>query len=361
MNSLCPELRYNLGNNTPSTYKCLLLLVFTVLLCSCSSLRDIAIDTSIAPEFPIADDVQSLALLNRSMNAQFSNLTIDSLERLLIRKNLNLDSVYRDSLAADTLLRVAAQTLFDSGRFDVIIPQEYAVYRYDFNDVDKPLSPNVVNEICETYKVDALLVLEGFAERLVTRYTFSSFEVSLSDPYTATSDLSHKSDWRLYRKSQIKAPLRFSVNDSIFWKQSSSALNDLYLRMPKTKEILISGGVDAGLKMANLISPNWSTSKRHYYLTGNGEIDKVESHVKENKWDKAEAIWIKFSTNSSKKIRAKMEYNLALAAEMKGDLDGALEWALKSYQSVYSPKIDEYYKLLTNLKRKRNSEPKEHY
>ncbi len=343
------------------TSKHLFLLVVGVLLFGCSSLRDIAVETSVAPEYPIADDVQSLVLLNRSMNAEFSNLSIDSLEHLLVSKNLNLDSVYRDSLAADTLIHVTAHSLFDSGRFDVVVPQEYAVYRNNFKDVDAPLSHKAVDEICEIYKADAILVLEGFAERLVTRYSYSAFEISLSDPYTASSDLSHKSDWRLYRKGQTKPPLRFSVNDSIYWKQSSSNLNDLYIRMPKTKEVLISGGVDAGLKMAGLISPNWSTSNRHYYLTGNTEIDKAELYVKENKWDLAEAIWIKSSTIPSKNIRSKIEYNLALAAEMKGDLDGALEWALKSYKSAYSPKVDEYYKLLTNLKRKRKNESKEHF
>ncbi len=361
MNSLCPKLRYSLVNNTPSTFKHLVLLVFTVLLCSCSSLRTITVETSIAPEYPIADDVQSLVLLNRSMNNQFTNLSVDSLEHLLISKNLTIDTIYRDSLAADTLMHVTAHSLFESGRFDVIVPQEYAIYRNDFKDVDKPLAPSVVNEICEAYKVDALLVLEGFAEHLTTKYSYSSFEVSLSDNYSATSDLSHKSDWRLYRKNQTKAPLRFSVNDSIYWKFSGATLNGLYLTMPKTKEVLIAGGIDAGLKMANLISPNWSNSSRSYYLTGQNEIDQAETYAKQNKWDEAAAIWSKYSNNSSKKIRAKIEYNMALAAEMKGDLDKALEWALKSYKSVYSSKVDEYYKLLTNLKRKRNSESKEHF
>ena len=46
-----------------------------------------------------------------------------------------------------------------------------------------------------------------------------------------------------------------------------------------------------------------------------------------------------------------MEFNLALAAEMNGDLDLAIEWGLKSFKTKYTKAAEVYIKTL-DYKRK---------
>ena len=41
-----------------------------------------------------------------------------------------------------------------------------------------------------------------------------------------------------------------------------------------------------------------------------------------------------------------MEFNLALASEMNGDLAGAIEWAQKSFNTKYTLAADNYLRLL---------------
>ena len=89
---------------------------------SCTSLRNISIEVAVLPQYPISEDIQSLVLLNRSMNGQFSNIRSDSLEKLLINKNMVLNTVFQDSIAADTVIQIAAKALCESGRFDVVVP-----------------------------------------------------------------------------------------------------------------------------------------------------------------------------------------------------------------------------------------------
>ncbi len=326
--------------------KTLIIIYLSSSLFACTSIRNIEIETSVSPDYPISEDVQSLALLNRCMNRQFSNIQSDSLEKILINNRLELDSVFRDSISADTVIHVAAHALFDSGRFDVVIPEAHNIDRDDYENILSPLSIGDINGICKDFNVEAVLTLESFEENLITKYYSRPFEVSYSDNYGATTDVKYKSEWRLYRPGDSKPAIRFQISDTIYWKNSSNSINDLYAQMPKTKEALIGGGIASALKMVGYIAPKWVVHTRHYFMTGNSEIDKAVPLIKENKWDEAATIWTKYTGVSSKRIRSKVEFNLALSAEMNGDLDLAIEWGLKSFKTSYSSTAEEYLRVL---------------
>ncbi len=337
-------------------------LCFVVL--SCSTLRNIEIEVAILPELPISEDIQSIALLNRSMNLKFTNTNSDSIEKLLVKKNMTLDSIFRDSIAADSAVQVAAKALFESRRFDVVVPKERNILRNDTDEICNPLKVDFINSICKDFKVDAVLVLESFMEQVSTNYaiyTDDGTQYGLKE-YNATTDIESKSDWRLYRPDEGKLPLRFQLRDSIFWDKSSfTTLRDLYLQMPRTKEALMGGGIASGLKMAGCISPNWVTQTRYYFLTGKPEIDIAETLIKENKWEEATAIWEKYATIESKRIRSKIEYNLALAAEMTGNMDLAIEWGLKSFKTNYTKAAEVYLRNLDASRQAKLKEKKERY
>lgn len=330
---------------------------------SCSSLRNIGIEVAVQPDYPVAEDIQSLALLNRSMTSRFANNKVDTLEKILIRNKMLMDSIFQDSIAADTVIRVAARALYESGRFDVVIPKERNIVRTDYNDKLNPLDISFVNELCKDFNVDAVLVLETFLERLETKYylhTNEGIEYETKE-YSASTDISYFSDWRLYRPEGTKPVVRFQAGDSIFWKAVSFSLEDLYSQMPRTKSALIGGGIATGLKMAGYISPKWVSQTRYYYLTGKKEIDAAVPLIQNNKWEEAAAIWSKYADVSSKTTRGKVEFNLALAAEMNGDVDLAIQWGLKSFKTRYTKAIEVYLKKLDNKKKALQKENKKRY
>jgi len=317
---------------------------------ACSSLKNIGIEVAVQPEYPIDDDIQSLALLNRSMTNRFTNHKNDSLEKILIKNKMLLDSVFQDSIATDTIIQVAAQALFESSRFDVVVPKERNIVRTDSEEILKPLNISFVNDICTDFKVDGVLVLESFAERLNTKYGLKNLGQGAFE-YNASTDITYFSEWRLYRPHDLKPVIRFQVGDSIFWREVNYSLEDVYKQMPLTKEALIGGGIAAGLKMSGYISPKWINQMRYYYLTGNKEIDAAVPLIQNNKWEEAADIWQKYALNPSKSIKSKVEFNLALAAEMNGDLDQAIEWGLKSFKTKYTKAVEVYVKTLDNKKK----------
>ena len=331
-----------------SFHRIFFVLVFSTFF-SCTGLKNIGIEVAVQPEYPITDDVQSLVLLNRSMTGRFTNINADTLQKLLIKSNMVVDTFFQDSIAADTAIQAAAKDLFDSGRFDVVIPTEPNIVRTDDAEVVNPLNSGFIREMCANFKVDAVLVLESFAERISTKYFLTTNDNSIKE-YTAATDVTYLSDWRLYRPDNKRPVIRFQVGDTIFWKNGSYSLEDVYRQMPRTKEALIEGGIAAGLKMSGYISPDWISQNRYYYETGKSEIDAAIPLIKENKWEEAAQVWGKYASTSSQTIKSKVEYNLALAAEMNGDLDLALDWGLKSFKTKYTKAIEVYLKTLNAKK-----------
>ncbi len=355
------KMKYSFNRIANQYVKWLLFIYLGFVLFSCSSIKNIEIQVAALPEYPIADDVQSLVLLNRSVNMQFSNIPTDSLEKILINRRMSLEAVFRDSTAADTVIRVAAQALFNSGRFDVVIPKEPSIIRYDHDDIASALDSSTINNICKEYNVDAVLILESFAEKLATKYYFKPEYGSYENVYSATSDVGYDAQWRFYRSGNHQSPYRFQVRDSIFWQNSSHSIPELYEQMPRTKEALIGGGIASGVKMAEFISPGWLNQSRHYFVTGKKEIDSAIPYLQENKWEEAALIWSKFAMIKSKRIRSEVEFNIALAAEMAGNLELAIEWGLKSFKTNYSQAAEVYLRNLYSIRSSKQHESKLRY
>ncbi len=328
---------------------------------SCSSLKNIGIEVAVQPEYPIGEDIQSLVLLNRSMTNRFTNTKTDSLEKTLVNNKMSMDTIFQDSIAADTVIQIAARALYESARFDVVVPKERNIIRTDNEEIVKPLNINFINEICSDFKVDGVLVLESFAEQLKTKYYLKSTEGPYNNEFSAATDVAYFSEWRLYRPHDRKPVIRFQIGDSIFWSIYSFSLEDVYKQMPRTKEALIGGGIAAGLKMSAYISPSWVNKTRYYYLTGKSEIDAAVPLIKSNKWEEAASIWTKYASISSKTIRSKVEFNLAVAAEMSGDMDLAIEWGLKSFKTRYTKAIEVYLKTLDDKRTTLLKENKKRY
>jgi len=57
----------------------------------------------------------------------------------------------------------------------------------------------------------------------------------------------------------------------------------------------------------------------------------AEKYAFQNDWLKAAELWKRLTTNKNQKIAAKASYNMALACEMEGKHDVAIDWLVKSF------------------------------
>ena len=57
------------------------------------------------------------------------------------------------------------------------------------------------------------------------------------------------------------------------------------------------------------------------------------------------------SKTDNKSLKSKLEYNLAIASEMLGNINEAADWAKKSYTTQYRRQTDAYFYQLQKRKR----------
>ena len=315
---------------------------------SCVSLQPLDIQIAKKEQFPLPEAIQSVVILNRAINTDFRDLTFGSLELFLNRKKLVLDTILCDFLSADTAIKVAAKALYESGRFDVVIPLQMNILRQNQIFTDAVLPSSFIKEMCHDFNTDAVLVLESFNERVAT--TFNRFSQSnQSEVKMRMIALAYNSVWRIYHPCDSCYTRRYDISDTIFYKSDGMEMRDINSNLPFLKEALIEGGINCGIKYVRYISPEWINYYREYYITRSKEIDAAIPLIKNNKWEEAAAIWLKYIAIPSLSIRSKVEFNLALASEMKGELDKAVLWCQKSIKTEFS--IDKKIYLSALVKR----------
>lgn len=322
-----------------------------VLLTACVSVRKIEIEVANPPEKSISEDIQSILMINGSLTPDFKNYQRDSLEALLIGKYFVVDTILFDSVAADTALQCAGKYMYESGRFDIVIPVDRNIDHSMMPDNRKrKLTRDEVRQLCLDFNTDAVLVLNNFKESMRSAFWtyYSGVDLEfLEQIYYGKIEVSYFSEWFLLKPGEGGEEQRFVVSDTIYWEMNDYSLQNIYNALPSIKEALIEGGVATGESFAKMISPVWTKDRRFYFLTGNKEADQAIALIKENKWEEAAVIWNRFANNVSPAIRSKIEFNLALAAEMNGDLEKAQEWGTKSLQTRYRKETDYYLRKLS--------------
>lgn len=329
--------------------RAILFIISMIGLCSCNSLGKISIQVAVPPKNPVSPDIQSIAIFNRSITAKSVNLQYDWVENIPERNKLNFERKYSDSVAMDTLINVLARSIYELQRFDVIVPVQRIIPRNDLEGEAAPLDSSFIDELCKDFNVDGILVLEAFYEdvnRIVKVLPSGSRAV-----YTGTLDLTYNSTWRFYQPKQMPNILNYYAIDDIYWKSPGyyNSRGEMDQKLPTLRDALNGGALAAGLDLAKQLCPDWKDESRFYYITGNKKIDAAIPLIKLNQWDEAFEIWKNHSSESSNSLRSKIEYNLALASEMKGDIEGANEWGGKSLKSKYSRNAEDY---LMNLSRR---------
>lgn len=334
------------------TYKIFLFCLIALTTGSCKSYYTaLSIETPKPAKEELPDDIQSIALMNRSLNNQFLMHREDSLQLYFYRNSYQLSAIVLDSMAADTTIRALAALMFESGRYDVVVPVRRNFQRnLPYDSIPDPLSPVLVSQLCRQYNTDALMVMEQFSTKVMTDYTQDRY----IDRYSGTTyslyaslDLKYDALFRIYKPgSEIR---EIKLSDTINWESDGDTQLRLFSRLPSIKQALINAGIKVALDVDDKISPSWISEKRGYFIFDQ-KNDSGQQLINENKTEEAKAFWMEKAQSTNKKIRSRAEYNLALASELEGDVDQAIEWGLKSFYTQYDYRTEVYLKKLRALK-----------
>lgn len=326
------------------------LFMFGILAVSCkTSFVSLKIENYKPAKEELPTDIQSLTLMNRSMNSQFSNFREDSLQNYFYRNNFQLSKIILDSMACDTTLKALAALMFESGRYDVVIPVERNFKRsLPFYQVPDTLSENEVDRLCKEYDTDGLMVLDRFSTKVMADYSATQERQYGMDPstaYYATLDLNYYALFRIYRAGQAGIAKTIEINDTIYWENAAYTAEQLFGGLPTVKQALISAGIKVALDVDDRVSPEWVPADRGYF-TFDSKNDKGQQYMQNDSIAGAEEYWSALTQSKDKRIRSKAEFNMALASELNGKLDSAIQWGVKSYYTMYRHQTEAYLKKL---------------
>ena len=328
------------------------LLIISGLFASCTvSYKTIVVETAKPSPDILPENINSLTLMNRSITGEFRNFDRDTLQRYFYSQNFNVNAVVLDSIAADTTLKVLGELLYESGRYDVVIPKDRNFARnLKFYKIPEELDWNEVKLICDEFNTDALLVIERYYNKLSTNYEVHPAAMEYGKYVSGSIDSKYDAVVKIYDPLAEKIVRQVITADTISWYDTDVSTKGLFAKLPDIKECLIQTGIRVALDMDSKLSPEWVQENRGFFVIENNDMANVDRFITNDDWQAAYDYWLPYTRSSKKTIKSKAEFNLALASEMLGNMDEAIEWADKSYYTQYHAQTESYLYKLKNRK-----------
>lgn len=277
-------------------------------------------------------DIKKVGIANRSLPEK-ENQALNILEGFVTG-----ESVFADREGSGKCVRGLYDKLNNSPRFQGVLIEGEDLRGTGTREFPAPLDGNKVDELCKKYGVDALILLETFDSNIwihddkrSTKRKDKNGKEYTEVEYYSDLNVNSSAGWRVYdfTNKQIIDENRFT--DEKRWSAGGSSKSDARYHLPPKREAINKAGYFAGEQYAVRISPNWKNESRYFYKKGNDDLKMAKGFVKTGNWDKAAEIWKKYTLDKERKIAGRACHNMALASEMKGQLEIALEWAKKAY------------------------------
>lgn len=333
----------------------LLLVPWLAILASCSRLTFVPIEVAEPPKLEVPANIQSLTLVNRAIDSRFSDHRGDSLQQAYYQKQFRLDTVLLDTKAADTLIIALGNLLFESGRFDIVIPEERTIPNAGVLSLPVTIPQKIADSLTHLYQTDAVLSLDYFRTRIGTSYDrerlYDAYNNEFINGYYAGMKIAFDAMIRVFDPQQQRIVASLIVADTLIWEDADVEIRPLFTRFTTVKQGLIETGISAALQSYGQIAPVWSTVSRRYYSRGHPKLIAADARIQASDWLGAMAIWQELvDANPPAALRSMAEYNLAVGAEVTLSIDEAIDWALKSYASRYRPQTYSYLQTLNQRK-----------
>jgi hypothetical protein len=290
------------------------LFLFSILLIlsSCVSYKKLTIEILKPAGFQVSPEIKKLAIVSR--NLKYENDTLQNYyarNKHLIKDKIQFNS---DSLARKTCVDSLSENLLKQNRFDSIL-----IYPVNYFPVTraKRIGPNKADWyklIVQRTKADGIIILDMFS-CFYSNQDDSQFENGGAN--VVTSNI-----WTFYDVGKQRITDRFVQIDTLFWDTQDENGRK---KIPAKKEaITLSAGV-IGTNYSKHLLPSWTTVYRDIMVCKNPELKSAAALALKGKWETASNLWLKYQESHNRRNQLVALYNLALASEMNGDVDRAIE------------------------------------
>jgi hypothetical protein len=313
------------------------LILFAVLLSSCTSMLYTSIDVLRPAKVTFDKDASNLLILNNSVSQPESyGHTVE----LSGDKKKNV-SVNTDSLAIFCLSVLNEE--FQKNEFFHVTQLNLSSVNVgnSFLSAKMPLM-DTLKFMSQLYNADVVLSLDKIKvnDRLADYYDNEGnyFYALLEANYETTWSVSYPK----LNKSQS-----YTFKDTIYWDAESYQRKNALDALPNRYNALIDGALYVGQNMMKKLVPWWDKEDRYFFNINNKVVKQGLDSVYVKNWNAAIENWKNGLAKSNIPTQAKMLHNMAVAYEISGDMPKAIETIKKSLAVYETASVMDYNHYLT--------------
>jgi len=311
-------------------------------------------------QLTVPEHINTIALIDRSKP---SNGWLNALEGLFTGEAIGQDRRSRQEAVnglTNALTRTPRFTVKNTGI-------EMAGSKAGGN-MARPLDWAEIEKICRDYGADAVVAIESFdsdnsasATRQTTKRKDKSGKEYIDISYNSRQRTGVHIGWRTYDPKR-KIIFDEYVTDDYLERTGRgdterAALSNLPSQVSVTRDVAFNVGIEYGARIA----PLYVYVSRSYYNKAKGykaEMKQAARYFEAKNMEQATNEWKKIIAKAGmthKKAAGRATYNMAVAAEVNGNLEIALDWAQKAW-TAYGNKQARYY--INTIKDRQNDSRK---
>lgn len=319
-------------------------LLLALMTAGCSKYAYVHLNYPTPPEAYLPEGVHSIAILNRSLPCE------DGKGENTAEAILTGEVAGSDRLASDECIKGVYDAVTGLPETELVIPARLRMPGTGTRELPEMLEWEKVEELCEKEGADVLLVLETFdsnSDLLISaaRDQVASL-ITTGAPSAAIPGqvkVQVTSTWRLYDPGQRRIIDQYRHDSYMAFDTRGGIL-------PPTA--LPEAAYAAGRAYMERYLPGHYRVKRQLYQRTSGSAKhQFRAGYRRSEvanWEGAADIWQELTDHPKRKTAGRACLNMAVANEVFGRSDIALEWAQRSYEYFDDKLGREYSKILLN-------------
>ncbi len=234
-----------------------------------------------------------------------------------------------DSVAATEATLAFAQMLEASPQYEGISPVGTVYFRTDTSKVILPLSWAEVNQMALANGAADVVVSLDYIH-VSPYYDCSQRFIDNLVEYQGYLDMSVYCYWRVYDRRNSRVSNTFLHRDTLSWEATDWVEVKTGNQLPGFFAAAAYAGASVAEEFAKQVAPVWISDTRTIFDRGNSAMEQAAEYAQSGAWLDAAAIWQRLASAKDASTAAKASYNMAVANEMLGNFELALEWLSKA-------------------------------
>lgn len=305
--------------------KIISIVIGAIFLTSCTNLLYTSLDVLRPAKVAFAPEAKNLLIVN---NTVVQPPEIGHVTQLLHENPRNI-LLQSDSLSIFCLGALTEELNGKNFFSSVLLIPDSKNKGSNFNVVSH-LSADSVHDLCFSQQADAILSLD----KIKVNDDLSEYYLSETGTFLSTLEVKYETSWSIYypNKPEI-ATIQFK--DTVYWESESYYRKKGMSELPNRGDALVDGALNVGQKSVNRFVPYWEKADRYFFNPNNKLMKKGMDSVFVKNWKSAIEYWESaLKKTNSTWTKAQAANNIAIAYEILGDMDKALDYATQSYYSL---------------------------